>query len=157
MAAWTRSRSTVRTGTVPERTWDTVPTETPACLATSLIVAIVTRISRSALFHLANFAHPAPELLRGAELRLEECRQYLLGDPYADDPGAHAYDVDIVVLHALVRRVYVMAERRADTGHLVRSDAGPNSGSANHDSPLCPARFHLGTHGGRDVRKIDRV
>src|ERR1035437_848950 len=156
MAARTRSRSTERTGTVSERTWDTVPTETPACRATSLIVAMVDSALRSALFHLADFAHAAAELLRGAELRFEVCRQDLLGDPYADDPGAHANHVDIVVLHALVRRVYVMAERRTDAIHLVRGDAGPNSGSAHHDSPHCPACCHLGAHGGRDIRKIAR-
>src|ERR1035437_337831 len=157
MAASTRSRSTERTGTVSERTWDTVPTETPACRATSLMVAMVIELSRSALFHLADLAHAAPELLRGAELRFEVCRQNLLGDPDADDPGTHANHVDIVVLHALVRRVHVMAKRRADAIHLVRGDAGPDSGSTHHDSPRCPARCHFGAQGGCDIRKIDRL
>ena len=40
MAALTRSRSPAPTGVAPDSTLDTVPTETPARLATSLIVAI---------------------------------------------------------------------------------------------------------------------
>src|ERR1019366_10351876 len=94
-------------------------------------VAMVIELSRSALLHLADLAHAAPELLRGAELRFEVCRQNLLGDPDADDPGTHANHVDIVVLHALGRRVHVMAKRRADAIHLVRGDAGPDSGSTH--------------------------
>src|ERR1039457_7270371 len=95
MAVRTRSRSTERTGTVSQRTWDTVPTETRGGRGASLIVAMVLPLSLSALFHLADFAHAATELLRGAELRFEVCRQDLVGNPDTDDPGTHANYVDI--------------------------------------------------------------
>ena len=51
MAAWTLSRNGSLTGTDPVMTCDTVPTETPAALATSFIVGTVRDPSLQPLPH----------------------------------------------------------------------------------------------------------
>ena len=52
-------------------------------------------------FHLGQLRDAPPEVGVGAELGVEVGDDRVLGDPAADDPGAEAGDVDVVVLDAL--------------------------------------------------------
>src|SRR5438128_3562126 len=54
----------------------------------------------------------------GGDERAHEVDRQLL----ADDPGADAEDVHVVVLDRLVRRVVVVADAGPDTGKLVGGD-----------------------------------
>src|SRR4029079_1871510 len=82
------------------------------------------------LLHFMELANAAAEVLLGAELGLQEGVDQLHGQLVADDLGAEAHHVDVVVLDALVRRVHVVAERGADAGDLVGGDAGADAGAA---------------------------
>src|SRR5439155_22005219 len=53
-----------------------------------------------------------------------------------DDLGAQAEDVHVVVLDALVSRVDVVADRRADTGKLGGGDGGAHTGTADEHSTV---------------------
>ena len=54
----------------------------------------------------------------GAEERLDE----IPGDGGPDRPSAHAEDVEVIVLDALLRGEVVVDERGADAGDLVGAD-----------------------------------
>ena len=53
-----------------------------------------------------------------------------------DDPRTEAQDVHVVVLHALARRVRVVADRGADAAHLGRCDGRPDAAAADEDAPV---------------------
>ena len=62
-----------------------------------------------------------------AEAGAEERPHDLGGDLNADYPSAHAEDVDLVVLEALVRGVRVVDRRGPDAGDLARRDGDPGT------------------------------
>ena len=57
----------------------------------------------------------------------------------ADDPGAEAEHVHVVVLDALVGRVHVVADCGADPVELARGDRRPDAGAADENPALCLA------------------
>src|SRR6266550_3552781 len=68
----------------------------------------------------------------GAEIGADEVR----GERGADDFGAEAEHVHVVVLDALMRGVDVVTGRSADSRQLGGSDRGAHAGAADEDPPL---------------------
>src|SRR5207244_1077534 len=93
-----------------------------------------------AALDLGELGDPAPEVLLGAVLGGEVSLKQLEGERLADDLGAEAEYVDVVVLDTLVRRVDVVAERGANAGHLVGGNAGADAGAADHHAAVGLAR-----------------
>jgi len=54
----------------------------------------------------------------------------------SDHPGPERQHVHVVVLHTLMRRVCVVADRRPDAGHLVCRDGRTDPGSADEDAAV---------------------
>ena len=54
----------------------------------------------------------------------------------ADDPRADTEHIHIIVFHALVRRIGIMADTRINTSHLVCSDARAHTRSAQQNRPV---------------------
>lgn len=73
----------------------------------------------------------------------------------ADQPGAHGKDVRVVVFHALVGRVHVMAQGAADAGDLVGGHDGPHARAADEHSPLGLAGLNQPAGGPRDVGEVN--
>ncbi len=83
----------------------------------------------------------APDVLLAAvELRCEEGPDQLRGELPADDPGAEAEHVHVVVLDALVGGVDVVADRGADAVDLARGDRGAGARAADEHGAVGPAR-----------------
>src|SRR5713101_7060973 len=61
-------------------------------------------------FHCSHFFQPPHVTLAAVELRSEERPHEISGEARPDHFGAEAKDVHVVVLHALVRGVHVMAD-----------------------------------------------
>src|SRR3954469_23757387 len=73
-------------------------------------------------FHLLDLLKPPHVALAAVEPGLEERARELGGELGAHDFRPEAEHVHVVVLYALVRRVDVVADRRADPWKLVRRD-----------------------------------
>ena len=102
-------------------------------------------------------AHAAAEVLLGREPRVEEGLDQLERERRADDLGAEAHHVHVVVLDALVGRVDVVAERGPDARDLVGRDAGPDPGPADHDRPLGLAAADRVADPLGQVGEVDRL
>jgi hypothetical protein len=85
---------------------------------------------------LADLVQPAPIALAAVERRREERAGELGGELVPHDLGAEAEDVHVVVLDALVRRVDVVADARADPVELARRDRCPHARAADEDAAL---------------------
>ena len=70
------------------------------------------------------------------ERRGQERDGALDGGLDADDPGPERQDVHVVVLHALVRRVRVVADRRPDPADLVGRDGRADARAADQDAAV---------------------
>src|SRR5262249_56281399 len=75
-------------------------------------------------FHRLDLHEPLDVPLAAVELGREERGHELACDGRADDLGAEAEDVHVVVLDALVGAVDVVADRRPDPRELARGDRG---------------------------------
>ncbi len=73
----------------------------------------------------------------------------------ADDFGAKAQEVHVVVLHGLVRAVQIVADRGADAGHLAGGDRGACTGTADENTALRVPRLDLLADGTRLVGVVD--
>ena len=60
----------------------------------------------------------------------------------SDGPAAHAEDVHVIVLDALLRREMVVDERRADARNLVGADRGADAAAADRHAALHLSRDH---------------
>ena len=69
---------------------------------------------------------------------IEEGVDDLEGKFGTDDPSTNAQDIHVIVLHALMRRVGVVTNRRADARNLVGRDTHPLTAAANDDPAICP-------------------
>ena len=79
----------------------------------------------------------------GIEIRFEEIER----EPFADDLRAETADIRVVVLDALMGGMNIVAERGANTRHLVRRHARTDPRTADHDAPLrIPARIAPQSH-----------
>src|SRR4051812_43649730 len=101
-------------------------TPTIAATATSAVITsffIVSSVLRflwlTSCIHVGELGNPPAEFLGCRELGVEIGRDQVLGEPGTDDLRADAHHVDIVVLHALVRGMDVMAHCGPDALHLV--------------------------------------
>ncbi len=74
----------------------------------------------------------------GAEERLDE----IPGDGGPDRPSAHAEDVEVIVLDALLRGEVVVDERRADARDLVGADRRADTAAADRHAALDLSRNH---------------
>jgi 23S rRNA (cytosine1962-C5)-methyltransferase len=73
-----------------------------------------------------------------------------------DDPAAHREHVRIIVLAGQSRRIEVVAQSRADPGHLVRGNLLSLAASAEHDAAIGRARGDGARHRQADRRVVDR-
>src|ERR1039458_1635084 len=80
------------------------------------------------------------------ELCADECVRQLKRQRRSDDPRAQHEHIHVVVLHALVRRIGVVANPRANSRNLVRRYAHTHARSANQNSPRRNARFDRLAH-----------
>ena len=87
-------------------------------------------------FHVGEFGDAAAAVLIGAEGGVEIGQHEILRQPGADDLGADAHDVDVIVFDALVGGVDVVADGGADAGDFVGGDGGADAGAADHDAAL---------------------
>jgi hypothetical protein len=101
--------------------------------------------------------HPPSELLFRAELRSQKRAQNLFGNTDAHDPGADAQHVYVVVLHALVSRVRVVAQRSTDTWYLVCGDACADTRSTYHNASIGGTASYCLTHQTSDIREVYRL
>lgn len=76
--------------------------------------------------------------LFASKLRTEEGLDEFDGDGLADDPGADAEDVHVVVLDPLVGGVVVVADAGADAGDLVGGDADADAAAADQNAAVGP-------------------
>src|SRR5688572_13148601 len=93
--------------------------------------------------------------LAAVELRAEEDGDELARDGRADDLRAEAEHVHVVVLDRLVGAVEVVADRRADAGHLAGGDRGAGARAADEDAALGLAALDLLADLARLVRVVD--
>src|SRR5947209_1493887 len=91
--------------------------------------------------------------LAAVESRAQERADQLRRQRRADDLGAEAEDVHVVVLDALVGGVRVVADRGADAGDLAGGDGGADAGAADQD----PALRAAAEHGVADVARLVRI
>ena len=85
---------------------------------------------------------------------LQESLDDLEGQLGSDDPAADAEHVHVVVLDALVSRIGVVTDRRADAGDLVRRHADADAAATDDDPAIGVALDDLA--GDRD-RKVGVV
>src|SRR5437016_219036 len=101
---------------------------------------------------LVDAALMASALERGAQPE----RENFVGEPEGDDPAAHREDVGVVVGTRETRRIEIVAERGADTDHLVRGDLFALSGTAEHDPSIGGAGCNGAADRDADRRIVDR-
>src|SRR4051812_31389580 len=106
-------------------------------------------------FHCCNLLEPRRIALAAVVAGGEEDGDELAGDGRADDLRAEAQDVHVVVLDRLVGAVEVVADRRADAGHLAGRDRRARSRAADQDPALGLAALNLLAHLARLVRIVD--
>ncbi len=101
-------------------------------------------------------AGPAEMSILAAETRREERANQVLGELHADHAFAEHEDVHVVVLHALVRGIGVVAQARANARDPVRGDRGAH-GARGHDDAAVRPGFAKGlADGPRVVGTINR-
>ena len=86
-----------------------------------------------------------------------QSRDDLVGEPGRHDAAADREDVGVVVGAREPRRVEVVAERRADAGHLVGGDLLALPAAADDDAALGAARDDGPADGGADRRIVHRL
>ena len=74
------------------------------------------------------------------ELGVEKSLDEVPGDGRPDRPSAHAEDVEVIVLDALLRGEVVVDERRVDAGDLVGADRRANAAAADRHAALYVSR-----------------
>ena len=120
---------------------ESIQTLTPCSLSScSLDVAISPRFQPSRAFPAPR---PSPTVPDSAPRRRSGAPRNAAtssrGERRPDDLGAEAEHVHVVVLDALVRRVDVVADRRADPGDLAGGDRGADARAADEDAALARA------------------
>ena len=92
-----------------------------------------------------------------AEARAQEGVNELARELDADDAAAEHEHVHVVVLHALVRRVGVVAQAGPDAGHLVGRHRRADAAAAHDDAPFGAVSAQGGADGLGEVRVVDRL
>src|SRR5436853_6918856 len=89
--------------------------------------------------------------LLAGELRREERPDDLARKVRADDARAKAEYVHVVVLHGLMRRVAVVADRGADAREFIGGNRDARAAAADDDAPL---DLTLPKHNGHGLRVV---
>ena len=139
---------------------ESIQTLTPCSLSScSLDVAIrCIRISIFSRRRAARAPRPSPTVPDTAPRRRSAPRgsaHELAGERRADDLGAEAEHVHVVVLDALVRGVAVVADRGADAADLRGGDRGAGARAADEDAALGASAHDRPADRLRDVRVVD--
>lgn len=79
---------------------------------------------------------PAGVAFFAGELRPEEGLDEFDGDGFADDPGADANDIHVIVFDALVGGVAVVADAGPDAGDFVGRHADADAAAADQDAAV---------------------
>jgi hypothetical protein len=108
------------------------------------------------MFKFSKLSDAAAEFFAGAELGGEIGSQEIEGEPVSDNLGAQTQDVHVVVLHALVGRVDVVADGGANARVFVGGNRGADTGAANHDATVGLTALNYRTQLTRDIWKINR-
>src|SRR3954462_11457668 len=87
-------------------------------------------------FHLCDLQQPRHIALAAVECCVQKRRDQLARKRRADDLGAETEDVHVVVLHALMGAVAVVADRCADARELAGGDRGADTGPADEHGTL---------------------
>jgi 23S rRNA (cytosine1962-C5)-methyltransferase len=82
-------------------------------------------------------------------------RQNLLGETQGDDASAHRQHVGVVVLARQPGSVQIVAQGRADAGHLIGGDLLALSAAAEHDAAVRTAFGDRASDGETDRRVVD--
>ena len=91
----------------------------------------------------------------GREARADERTHELVCELGADDARAEHDDVHVVVLHALMRRVGVVADGRANAGDLAGGDRCANPAAADEHAAFRQAVRDGEAHGQRVIGIVD--
>jgi hypothetical protein len=105
----------------------------------------------------ADFLKPSYVALLAGKGRLKKSLDQFSRNFHAHHPRAEHKYIHIIVFHALVCRIFVMAEARPDAGNLVCGDAGSNAASANEDTPIRRSIQQLPGDDLGVIRVVDRV
>src|SRR5215470_6903760 len=74
--------------------------------------------------------------IRTAELGSKEALCAVPGHHNAHSPSSEAEDIQIIVLHPLACRKFIVTERRTFAGHFVGSYGGANTATAHKNASL---------------------
>lgn len=89
-----------------------------------------------------------------AEARLDECGHKVPGDLRADRAASHAEDVHVVILHALLCREVIVDETGPRSQHLIGTEGGSHSASADGNATLALAGGHGAGKGENKIRVV---
>src|SRR3954447_8646802 len=109
-----------------------IQTDTPASDSSCSLESAMRHLP----FHRCDLLKPRHVALAAVEPGRDERANQLRRERRPDDLGAEAEDVHVVVLHALVRGVDVVAHRRADARDLAGRDARADPGAADEPAAL---------------------
>jgi hypothetical protein len=103
------------------------------------------------------FLKPSHVAGLAGEVCLEKSLHQFSRNLDADHPRAEHKYIHIIVFHALVCRIFVMAQPGADAGNLVCCNAGSDPASADEHTPIRRSVQHLPGDDLGVVRVVDRV
>lgn len=106
--------------------------------------------------HLCQLLHTTTKIRIAAEPGVEKCRDYVVDDRCADDPGSEARHDDVIVLYRLASDVRVMDDGGPNPGNFVRGDCGSDAGATNQDAAICLIRDDQARHSARDDGEVNR-
>src|SRR5213078_4659921 len=92
---------------------------------------------RHSFLHCSNLLKPLDVPFPAVEARMQVGANEIDGERWADDLGAEAEHVHVVVLDTLVGGVNVVADRSSDARHLADGDRGADAGAADENAALC--------------------
>ena len=92
-----------------------------------------------------------------AEARGEKRLDDRQRESWSDETTTEREHVRVVVLARVLRRGHVITHCRADTRHLVRRHAAPDTGAVDHDADLRRAAGDRSSDRDRVVRVVDGV
>src|SRR5947209_14407375 len=106
----------------------------------------------------AHHLRPPPDVtVLAAEARVGKGAHQLARERLADHACADAENVQIVVLHRLVRRVMIVTNAGPDAGELVGGDTDADTAAAHRDPTLRPPRTHRLVHALGHLRVVRRL
>ena len=111
----------------------------------------------SGLFDGGDFADPADVAFFAGEFGVEKGPDDHFGDFGADDPGAEAEDIGVVVLDTLGGGIHIVAEGGTNPGHFIRGHTGADAAAAQEDAAVRLLLQHGVTDRFREIGVIHRI